>query len=310
MWFLIVILALALLFLTATYITFFITFYSSPKNGEDILDAPAWDAYKPHYESFACLIKELKEIPFEGVYITAKDGTRLFARYYHVKDGAPLQIECHGYRGSGIRDFCGGNKIAREMEHNTLLIDQRGHGKSGGKAITFGIKERHDLMCWIEYAVKRFGKDQKIVLCGVSMGGSTVIMTSDLNLPKNVVGIVADCPFSSPKEIIAKVSGDLKIPPKISMPLITLGARIYGRFNLGEASAIESIKKANVPILIIHGEDDGFVPCYMSDALVGAAPKGTVYEKFPGANHGICYMVDKERYQKATTEFIKSCVGA
>ena len=310
MWFLIVVLALALLFLAAVYITFFIVFYSANKTGEDILDAPKGEAYKPHFEKFGELIKELKEIPFEGVYTVAPDGTKLFARYYHVKDGAPLQIECHGYRGSGIRDFCGGNKIAREMEHNTLLIDQRGHGKSGGNAITFGIKERYDLLSWINYAVSRFGEDLKIILCGVSMGGSTVIMASDLELPKNVVGIVADCPFSDPKEIISKVSSDLKIPPSLSMPLISIGARLYGGFRLGEASAIESIKNAKVPILIIHGEDDGFVPCYMSDALYNAAPEKVSFEKFPGANHGICYMVDCERYQKATRDFIMGCVGA
>ncbi len=310
MWFLIVVLALALLFLAAVYITFFIVFYSANKTGEDILDAPKGEAYKPHFERFGELISELKEIPFEGVYTVAPDGTKLFARYYHVKDGAPLQIECHGYRGSGLRDFCGGNKIAREMEHNTLLIDQRGHGKSGGNAITFGIKERYDLLSWINYAVERFGEDLKIILCGVSMGGSTVIMASDLELPKNVVGIVADCPFSAPKEIISKVSADLKIPPVISMPLISIGARLYGGFSLNEASAIESIKNAKVPILIIHGEDDGFVPCYMSDALYNAAPEKVSFEKFPGANHGICYMVDCERYQKATKDFIMNCVGA
>ncbi len=309
MWILIVVLALILLILGAAYATFFIAFYSNPKKTGEILGAPPGDVYKPHYERFGQLINEFKEIPFEGVYIKAKDGTKLFARYYHVNDGAPLQIQCHGYRGSGYRDFCGGNKIAREMGHNTLLIDQRACGNSGGRAITFGIKERQDLLCWINYAVERFGSEVRIFLCGVSMGGSTVIMVSDMDLPKNVVGIVADCPFSDPKEIIAKVSDDLKIPSKLSMPFIRLGARIYGGFNLNEASAINSIKNAKVPILLIHGEEDGFVPCAMSDALASAAKGKVIYEKFPLANHGISYIIDTDRYQKATKSFIDSCIN-
>lgn len=147
----------------------------------------------------------MDELTFESVFITSFDGVKLYARYYHVRDGAPLQIQFHGYRGSALLDFCGGNKLAREIGHNTLVVDQRAHGKSGGNTITFGINERYDCLSCINYAVERSGKETPIFLSGVSMDAATVLMASELNLPDNVIGIIADSPYSSPEEIIRKV---------------------------------------------------------------------------------------------------------
>ena len=309
MWFFVVSVAvIVVLVLIASYITFFIAFYSSPRGRKENSTYLEGEDYKPYFADFELLMNELKSLPFEEVYITAKDGIKLYARYFHVKDGAPVQIQCHGYRGSGNRDFCGGNKMAREMGHNTLLIDQRANGKSGGNVITFGIKERQDVLCWVDYIIDRFGKDTPIILSGISMGGTTVLMTAEMGLPKNVLGIVADCPFSEPKAIISKVVKDKKIPPKLVMPFINLGAKLFGGFGLDEASALKSVKASKVPILIIHGEKDDFVPCYMSDEIYNSGKEIVTYEKFAEANHGISYMTDKKRYEKILKDFINKCI--
>ena len=68
--------------------------------------------------------------------------------------------------------------------------------------------------------VKHFGNDVKIILAGISMGASTVLMAAGKPLPKNVIGVLADCGFSSPKEIIKKCAGDLKIPANLIYPFI------------------------------------------------------------------------------------------
>ena len=53
-----------------------------------------------------------------------------------------MQIQFHGYRGSAMRDLCGGTPLAMKLGHNVLLVDQRSHGRSDGKTITFdGIKK-------------------------------------------------------------------------------------------------------------------------------------------------------------------------
>ena len=198
-------------------------FFTSPLHREDPHALPVGEQYINERGRMLALIEELEQIPFEPVTIRSRDGLKLYGRYYHVREGAPVQIQVHGYRGSALRDFCGGSKLAREMGMNILLVDQRAHGGSGGRTITFGIRERWDCLSWAEYAAERFG-DVDIYLVGVSMGAASVLMASELDLPENVAGIIADCPFSSPEAIIAKVCReDLHLPQPLAVAFVVCG---------------------------------------------------------------------------------------
>ena len=298
-----------ILVLLASFLTlfaYFVAFYSSPRRAENPYKLPSGEQYEQGRELMLSLIRELDGIPFEPVTITAFDGVQLCGRYYHVRDGAPVQIELHGYRGSALRDFCGGNKLAREAGMNTLLVDERANGRSGGRTITFGVKERRDCLSWIEYANSRFGP-VPIFLAGVSMGAATVLMAAGLPLPANVAGIIADCPYSSPEAIIRKVCReDMHLPPALLMPFVRLAARLFGRFRLDGASAVEAARDTGIPILLLHGEDDRFVPCGMSREIHDAAP-GSTLVTFPGAGHGLSYIVDGARYAAAVERFILDC---
>lgn len=192
------------------------------------------------------------------------------------------------------------------MEHNLLLIEQRAHGKSEGSTISFGILERRDLLCWVDYAIKRFGADVTIFLYGVSMGGATVLMASDLELPKNVKAIIADCPYTKPLDVILHVGKTTAFPQWLIKPFAILGARIYGSFDLLETDAIRAVQNTKIPILIIHGEDDRYVPCEMSAEAAEVNPKMVQRHTFPGAAHGISYLVDTPRYHKIVKDFIHS----
>ena len=141
---------------------------------------------------------------FEPVHITAQDGTPLAARYYHHADGAPLAIIFHGYRGYATRDGLGGYTLCTALGYNVLLPDQRAHGYSGGHTITMGVKERYDARDWAVWARSHFGPEVPIFLMGVSMGAATVVLAAGLSLPDNVCGVVADCGYTSPREITRK----------------------------------------------------------------------------------------------------------
>lgn len=253
------------------------------------------------------LIYDFEALAFEEVWIKSFDGLKLYGRYYHTQDKAPLQIQCHGYRGTAMRDFCGGSRLGRLAGHNLLVIDQRAHGKSQGHSICFGIKERYDCLSWIEYACQRFGSDTPIILSGVSMGAATVIMAAGLKLPDNVKGVVADCPYSSPYEIIKKVCKDKHFPTFIAMPLLCAAARLFAGFSLKSASPIDSLKSAHIPILIIHGEADRFVPCQMSRDLAATSSMVRL-ASFPDAGHGLSFIEDYDRYKKLCNEFFSEII--
>ena len=250
------------------------------------------------------IIAEFLEVPYEEVSITSHDGLKLTGRYYHVADGAPLEIQCHGYKGNALRDFSGAKRIAKAAGRNVLLINQRCHGGSEGRTITFGILERKDVLGWIRYACDRFG-NVPILLSGVSMGAATVLMVSGMELPKNVKGIIADCPYDAPSNIIKKVlEQDMGMPVKIVYPLIRLGGMLYGKFNLGADSPVEAVKRAQVPILLIHGDEDRFVPHPMSCNIYAAAPERIEFHTIPGAGHALNYVKDPEGYRQVFKAFI------
>jgi fermentation-respiration switch protein FrsA (DUF1100 family) len=311
MWYLLLIPALTAAVLILSYLAYRKAFYASPSKRSEPTEPPRGEQYRRHAKRMGELIALMQAIPYERIEITARDGTRLVGRYIHVADGAPLQIQCHGYRGGPIRDFCGGNKLARETGHNTLLIEQRAHGESGGCTITFGIRERYDVLDWIDYALTRFGADTKILLVGVSMGAATVLMAAGLTLPPQVRGVIADAPYSSPYDIIRRVCGKMGFPPAPAMPIVCLGARLWGGFRVRTDSAVEAVRRAQVPMLIIHGEDDRFVPCDMSRAIaVSATEVGrdvTLYT-VKDAGHGISFIEDPEGYRQTVERFIERCL--
>ena len=143
------------------------------------------------------------------------------------------------------------------------------------------------------------------------MGAATVLMTTDLLLPKNVVGVIADCPYSSPRAIIRKVIADMKLPVAPAYPFAVMGAFLFGGFRgLGKISAVNAVKHATVPILIIHGEADSFVPCDMSREIAAACASKVRLETVPDADHAMSYMTDFERYKEASHSFAKECLAA
>ncbi len=245
---------------------------------------------------------------YEDVYIESFDGLKLHARYYHVRDGAPLEIQLHGYRSVSTHDFSGGALECMKLGNNLLLPDHRAHGESEGHIISFGVKEKYDALAWCEYASRRFGKDCEILLYGISMGGGTALMASALPLPENVKGIVADCPFSSAVAIIEKVMRDMHLPPLLFRPFLYLSARLFGGFKLSDGSAVEAVKNTDIPILIIHGEGDNFVPCDMSREI-HAAGRTTELCTIKDAGHGLSFLYDYDGYMAAINKFHASVLS-
>ena len=303
-----IILFLGALFIVFSYYAYRVSFrVSEDKKRRDPYSGIDKRGYKQYEAKLRPLIDNIISLPYEKMEIVARDGTRLFARYYHACDGAPLEIQCHGYRSTSLRDFAGSGIAYKERPYNLLLIDQRSHGESEGRVITFGIRERFDVLDWISYAIDRFGSDVKIVLYGISMGGATVLMAAGEPLPENVRCVIADSPYSSPIDIIAKVGVEMGFPRFLIKPLAIFGARLFGGFSLTSASPVEAVKNATVPVLIVHGDGDTFVPDYMSDEIFRANPN-IILRKFPGAEHAVSYLADTEGYLRLVDGFVDDCL--
>ena len=309
MFYLLLLFILLAIVLGLSYYAFRIAFLAPPHLDTEHYFSPEGEQYDEVREGIRKSVARMAARKYEAIAITSFDGSKLFARYYHVNDHAPVQILFHGYKSSSLLDCSGGSYFAQQLGHNAIVVDQRSHGQSDGTVITFGIKERKDCLCWIHYALERFGNEVPIILSGLSMGAATVLMATDLNLPKNVKGIIADCPYSSPREIIMKVAKQMHFPPHLMLPFVWLGGFLFGHFNLFESSAKEAIKDCQIPILILHGDADELVPFEMSKSMLASGAKDITLESFAGAGHGLSYIRIPDKYERVVMYFIKKCLN-
>ena len=304
--------AIALIFLIvflSALICFFIVFYSPKRKplGMNDYDIPAGGIYEPYRPQLEQWMREIRGMKRERVQVTSFDGLTLRGMYYEYAKDAPVELLFHGYRGNSERDLCGGVERCFALGRSVILIDQRGGGASDGSVTSFGIHERFDCLTWINYAVERFGSDVKLILGGVSMGGSTVAMAAGEDLPKNVVCVMSDCGYTSAKEIMYEVIQKMHLPPRLLYPFVRLGAKWFGRFDLEETSPLEAVKRSKTPIVFIHGDADDFVPGRMSKELYEACASPKKMVLIPGAGHGLSYPVDKEAYLNALRDFEREC---
>ena len=262
-------------------------------------------AYKKHGNQLIAWAKAYRELPHEELSITSFDNLTLKANYYECQKGAPIEIMLNGYRGNAERDMAGGIERCFKLKRNALLVNQRACGNSEGKSHTFGINEKRDLLKWIDFCIKKFGNDCQLILTGISMGGATVLLACRESLPPNVKYALADCPYSSAKEVICKVIDEMGLPSKVIYPFVKLSGRIIGRFNVEEDTPLNAVKNATVPIILFHGDEDTIVPCEMSKRLFNACKTDKYLHTVKGCEHGLAYPEDKEGYLLAIKEFEK-----
>jgi fermentation-respiration switch protein FrsA (DUF1100 family) len=265
-----------------------------------VLEGEEYDVFR---DSMALWAKEAENTPHEKFEITSFDGLKLTGTFYEYEKGAPIEIMFHGYRGNAVRDLSGGMQRCFKLGRSALIVDQRACGNSEGNIITFGINEHRDCLKWVDFVIEKFGKDVKIILCGISMGASTVLIAAGQELPENVIGVLADCGYNSAKDIIKKVIKQLHLPAFICYPFVKFGAKVFGRFDLEECSPEEALKNCKVPVIFFHGEKDDFVPCEMSKANYNACSSKKRLVTVPNAAHGLSYPVAPENYLNALKEF-------
>lgn len=296
---------LAAIVILISYGCYRFAFYVPPRKplAEDVIETPKGPAYEPYREKMENWVREARKMPHADVEITSFDGLKLQGRFFEFAPGAPVEIMFHGYRGSAERDMSGGVHRCFKVRRSALVVEQRCSRSSEGNTITMGINEYRDCLKWVDFLIDYLGKDIKIILTGISMGASTVMLAAGEKLPPNVIGVLADCGYTSAKAIMFDVMRKMKLPPKLCYPFVKLGAKLFGHFDLDENAPVEAMKRCTLPVIFFHGEADDFVPCHMSrenyEACAGRKRLVTV----PGAGHGLSYAVQPQRYLQELRDF-------
>lgn len=262
-----------------------------------------WEPYGEQIDKAAAWMAKQNVKPLQ---VVSYDGKRLYGRFVQRENAKGTIIFFHGYRSHYGVDFSASMEFYHDQGFNTLYCDQRAHGLSQGKVICFGVKERFDVMSWVTYMSLMLGQDHPIFISGLSMGASTVLMAADMEFPANVRGIIADCGFTSPGDQLRfLVKKWYHLPPRITVAALNIYTRIFGGFGLDDWSTEKALAEVKYPVLLVHGEADRLVPSWMSRQAFDACIGKKRLELFPGAEHGVSYLKDKARYQKALLEFLE-----
>lgn len=304
MWFWFVLCSLALLLLVSGGYTFFLACRRKKEISWLIEEEVAKTSYRQYFKCISDAEKWVQTHNAEQLYMESEDGLKLHAFWVPARQPKGTILLAHGYRSTWRADFGLVLPLYHDLGYNLLVPDQRSHGLSEGKYITFGVKESRDMLGWIEFHNREKG-DFPVLLSGLSMGASTMLYLADEPLPENVKGILADCGFTSPWEIIGCVfKRVIHLPAAPSLFVASLFAKLFAGFGFKDKDSRETLKSCKLPVMLVHGLADDFVPAEMTKQAFDACKGDKRMFLVEGAGHGVSFLHDTEGYLNAVKQFL------
>lgn len=243
----------------------------------------------------------------ENWNIDSEDGIYLAATHFKPeRETDKWVIVVHGYGCTQQNSYYIAENYL-SMGYHVLTPDLRASGLSGGRYLTLGYRESEDIVLWAR-RIAAANPQAKIILHGVSMGAATVMMAAGReNLPPEVVAVVEDCGYTNADELIAlQMENSFGLPSFPAMNLLNWRCEKMAGFSLKDASPIDAVRHARVPLLFIHGTKDTLVPPNMAEKLYAAAnaPKKEIL-MIPGAVHAAASQADQQTYFRTIRKFVQ-----
>ena len=254
--------------------------YTFCREGSRLL-APFLDkkGHEPaYYAARDSAAEALRRRPRERMELRSARGEKLVGYYYPASgEGKRIAFIVHGYRSEHAETAGLYEPYYASHGFDLFCCDHTAHGESEGRLIGFDAYEWEDCLQWLELLRRRFGEDVQIVLHGFSMGAATVMKMS-AHCPKQVKFIVEDCGYAS-------AAGQLRASLGPLYPLMRFLNRCIARYDLSDTDVRESLSRARLPILFVHGREDRTVPFSNGE---------TLYAMYPGAKD--CLFVEGARH--------------
>ena len=255
-----------------------------------------WAHNIPYFRPF-------RELPFDEISIVSDDGLTLRADMLRGSGTGKTVIFFHGYKSEPACDFAAMYDFYKSLGCDLIYVHMRAHGKSDGTYIGFGALDRYDVVQWTNKAAELF-PDNDIYLHGMSMGAASILQSADLDLNKNVRGIIADCGYSDLNTVFRNLVGKLYHLPTMFVDVFEYVNLLKAGYGFREASSVRSVSVARVPLVYICGDCDRYVPKDMALEIFNACKSEKKLLLVPGAGHAASYMCAKDEYEALVREFI------
>jgi pimeloyl-ACP methyl ester carboxylesterase len=224
-----------------------------------------------------------------------------------------IQVHGHGsQRPEGLRAV----PVFARSGYTSLLVSYRNDGE-GPRSVDgrygLGSTEWLDIEAAIDLAVERGAR--RIVLMGWSMGGAIALQTvlrSDR--AASVVGLVLDSPVVDWHRVLTFQATASRVPGIVRDAALQAIGHDWGRrltglaqpVDLASLDVVASAGALTHPVLILHSEDDGFVPSDGSKALAEARPDIVSLVSFHTARHARIWNYDEERWNTSIAEWLRA----
>jgi uncharacterized protein len=246
--------------------------------------------------------KVLADSAFENVYLTTKDNIKLQAWYMKsapTANGTVILFHGHASKKTSVLEEAAG---FRRMGYNTMLLDFRAHGSSGGNTSSIGYYETEDVKLAYDF-IK--GKGEKnIILWGISMGAAAVSKAMN-DYPLQPSKVILEMPFAS---ILKAAEGRIKMMGLPGEPLATFitfwGGAEHG-FWAFKMKPAEFVKQIKCPVLLQWGQNDPRVKQEETDLIyanITAPKKLVVYES---AGHESLCEKEHAKWMSEVGDFLK-----
>lgn len=248
-----------------------------------------------------------QEVQINPLHTTSYDGLNLWAASYPqtVLPSNDWLIAVHGYQADHtyVEDL---GAIYYEKGYNVLLPDLRGHGNSEGTYIGMGLHDSQDILTWIDVIIQG-NPEANIVLHGESMGAATVMITAGQEtLPSNVFAVIEDCGYTDGYQMMAEqLDYRYGLPEFPLLPVTNFFAEFRTDYDLKEASPLNYLQSATLPILFIHGDEDTYVLPYMQGVLYDSYQGEKEILVVEGADHVASRNVAPEAYFQTVFSFLE-----
>lgn len=194
-------------------------------------------------------------------HVESHDGTRLAAWFSPAAEDVPRRLPvvmAHGWCEFKELHF-GRARRLNQAGHDVVLFDHRGHGRSKGRFVTFGVSERRDLKAVADTAIAHGLMGDRFLTVGFSLGGATVLQHAAID--PRVAGVVAMAPFADFRGAVLSFRD--RLAPWMQSDWLIRGFERATRecgFELDEASTLAGMGQIEAPVLLIEGGCDRNLP--------------------------------------------------
>ncbi len=272
------------------------------------------DAHHGRFNGWVYLSPRELEVPYESVRVQTTLGPAPAWLVRAADETSDLWvIQVHG-RATVRQETLRAVPVFREAGYNSLLISYRNDGEapaSEDRRYSLGDVEWLDVEAAMLYALDHGAT--KIVLMGWSMGGATVLQAATRSRLASVVdGIVLDSPVVNWVDTLMYQGEAMSLPGPVKKGILAMISKPWGRVLTGQAESIDLARldfvrradELDVPILLLHSDDDGYVPSSGSRELAAARPDIVTFVPFETARHTKLWNYDRGRWNGVVADWL------